>query len=189
MTKRSLVETLARGVEHRRGQRCDRDDPRNGQRLAGAASLVIVGAVLWPVIENWRKLPRDGFPLSYYPMFSAKRSARVRVTHLVGVDAAGQRYPLSYLYAGSGGLNQVRRQIYRIVKQGQAADLCLRVALRVERRPMGLPAEIVTVQVVTGEYRLADYFRGKKAPLSEIIHASAPCGRPMSTVQASWQAS
>jgi hypothetical protein len=38
-------------------------------------------------------------------------------------------------------------------------------------------AGIVTVSVVTGEYRLSDYFTGVKEPLSERVHASCEVKR------------
>lgn len=149
--------------------------------LAGGFSLALIGAVLWPVVQNWRRRPRDNFPLSYYPMFSAKRSQRVRVTYLVGHDAHGQRRIISYKLAGPGGMNQVRRQIRRIVRQGRADQLCRAVAGRIAHAQAGPWADLVTVQVVTGTYRLDDYFSGKQSPLSEVVHAehavkgAAPC--------------
>ncbi|NJM08485.1 hypothetical protein HC891_23350 [Candidatus Gracilibacteria bacterium] len=50
------------------------------RNLARGFSMVLVGAVLAPLIENWRAAPRDNFPLSYYPMFSARRSKRSKFT-------------------------------------------------------------------------------------------------------------
>lgn len=146
-----------------------------GKALAGAASLLTVCAVLWPVMENWREKPKDGFPLSYYPMFSAKRSKSASVTYLVGLGAEGERHSLPYTYAGTGGLNQVRRQINRVVRGGKADTLCRIVAAKVawEERL----ADVVTVQVVTGRYWLTDYFAGKRDPLSEVVRASCPVER------------
>ena len=51
-----------------------------GKAMAAAASLLLLGAVMAPVRQNWRRGGRDGFPLSYYPMFSAKRRATASVT-------------------------------------------------------------------------------------------------------------
>ncbi|MBA3610966.1 MAG: hypothetical protein H0W54_06065 [Rubrobacter sp.] len=143
--------------------------------FAGAASLLTVCAVLWPVVQNWREKPKDGFPLSHYPMFSARRSKSASVTYLVGLGAGGGRHPLPYTYAGTGGLNQVRRQINRVVRGGKADTLCRIVAVKVAREER--LADVVTVQVVTGRYRLTDYFAGKKDPLSEVVHASCSVER------------
>jgi len=45
----------------------------DGPRAASVFGLSLLAAVLWPLRENWRAARRDSFPLSYYPMFSARR--------------------------------------------------------------------------------------------------------------------
>jgi len=129
------------------------------------------------VVENWRATPRDGFPLSYYPMFTARRRGRVRVTHLVGYDGEGQRYHLSHRLVGEGGLNQVRRQLRRRALAGEGDDVCRAVAARCGRFRSGRYADLVTVQLVTGEYRLDDYFAGDRAPRQETVHAAVEIAR------------
>lgn len=144
-----------------------------GRRLASVTSLLAVGAVLWPIVQNWRRVPSDGFPLSYYPMFNVKRSGKARVTFLVGVGANGERYPLHFRYAGSGGQNQVRRQIYRMVNEGRAGELCERVIAKLARENPRLHRRLAAVQAVTCTYRLDDYFGGgSRQPLRERIHAT-----------------
>ncbi|MDQ3772776.1 MAG: hypothetical protein M3343_11910 [Actinomycetota bacterium] len=134
---------------------------------------MMVTCVLAPLRHNWGKRPVDGFPLSYYPMFSAKREATAKVTYLVGLDGRGDRIKIPYKCAGSGGLNQVRRQIRRAVRRGHSEELCARVAREVRRRNSF--KEVVTVQVVTGTYHLDDYFSGRnRQPLKEKLHASVP---------------
>lgn len=145
--------------------------------FAGCFSVLTILAVLWPVTRNWRKNPEDDFPLSHYPMFSVRRAKKAHVTYLVGLDAGGGRLLLPYGFAGVGGLNQVRRQINRTVREGDADRLCRGVAAAVAREKEGRFADLTTVQVVTGEYRFADYFTGEKAPISEKIHASRPVER------------
>jgi hypothetical protein len=142
------------------------------KRLARLLSLILVAALLRPIAENRRARPRDSFPLSYYPMFSLKRSARSRVTYLVGIDAAGGRRLLPYTCAGSGGLNQVRRQINRAVREGWADALCQRVAASPALGRPGPFADVAEVQIVTGSYRLADFFAGDKGPRSERVVAA-----------------
>jgi len=145
--------------------------------LAGAASLLTVCAVLWPVVQNWRKKPKDNFPLSHYPMFSAKRPKSASFTYLVGLGAGGKRHLLPHTYVGAGGLNQVRKHIRKAVVGGKADELVRLVAaslaLDVEERF----SSVVTVQVVTGKYRLQDYFAGKRTPAREVVHASCPVER------------
>ncbi|MBA2450364.1 MAG: hypothetical protein H0V51_20305 [Chloroflexi bacterium] len=150
-----------------------------GKRFASGLSILTIGAVLWPIVQNSRQQPKDNFPLSYYPMFTADRSQRAQVTHLLGLDARGRRYPIPYGYAGAGGLNQVRRQLRELVRIGRADELCRSVASKIGRESGGPFAGVVTVQVVTGEYRLADYFTGTRTPLSERVHASREVERAL----------
>ncbi|MDQ3552819.1 MAG: hypothetical protein M3395_00195 [Chloroflexota bacterium] len=134
-------------------------------------SIAMLAATLKPVIENWRASPRDGFPLSYYPMFTARRRRRVRVTHLLGLDAQGKRQPIPCRYAGVGGLNQVRKHITATVRWDGADELAQSVARRIARRSAGPLDTVVKVQVVTGVYDMDRYFRGKRRPKNEEVHA------------------
>ena len=140
--------------------------------FAGVFSALLVGAVLLPVIQNWRERPKDGFPLSYYPMFSLKRSDSTTVRYLVGLDADGKRHLLPHTYAGTGGLNQVRRQINKVVRGGKADTLCRLVAARVAQENDERFAGVTTVQVVVGRYRLNDYFADKRGSVWERMDAS-----------------
>ena len=74
-------------------------------------------------------------------------------------------------------MNQVRRQINRIVREGKADALCQTIAAKISLEEEGRFTEVATVQVVTGKYRLADYFGGNKEPLSERVRASCPVRR------------
>ena len=146
--------------------------------FAGALSMGLIAGVLWPLRQNWCESPRDSYPFSYFPMFSAKRKKRVREKYLVGLDPRGRRLLIPYTYLAGGGLNMVRRQLRRLVLAGRADEVGRAVAARLAREVDGAFADIATVQVVTGEYRLADYFTGNKAPLSEQVHASCAVERP-----------
>lgn len=144
-----------------------------GKGFAAGVSLLTVGAVLWPVLQNWREQPKDDFPLSYYPMFSKKRRRSESVIYLVGVDKKGGRRLIRYDHAGTGGLNQVRRQIRRLVREGRAEDLSRLVGTSIVERRDGRYADVTTVEVVTGRYDLDEYFVGRrKVPASETVHAS-----------------
>lgn len=146
------------------------------KRLAAVFSLALIAVVVSPVIENWRTPSHDDFPLSFYRMFSEVRSDTQRVTYLVGLDRQRNRVLIPYQYAGSGGMNQVRRQINRQVEQGSARTLCQRVATRVARAGSRLP-ELRTVEVTTGTYRMSEYFRGNQAPISENVSARCTVAR------------
>ncbi len=147
------------------------------KRIARGLSILMLGAVLRPIIEYWRKKPRDSFPLSPYPMFSAKRTHSAKVTYVLGFDAEGTRHLLPYLYVGTGGLNQVRRQLRRNVSRSKAETVCQAVAAKIARRSSGPYRDLVTVQIVTGAYRLDDYFKGITSPVSEQVHASCDVKR------------
>lgn len=145
--------------------------------FAGGLSLALIGAVLAPIVENWRRKPRDSFPLSHYPMFSKRRGQCERVTYLVGIDARGNRRPLPYHCAGPGGLNQVRRQIRKIARHGAAADaLCAATAARRAARRDSEYADLVAIHLVTGKYRLRDFFAGREEPEWERVHATWEAG-------------
>ncbi|MDQ3628740.1 MAG: hypothetical protein M3419_08025 [Actinomycetota bacterium] len=143
-----------------------------GKLVALSASGALLAAVLAPMRQHWRSKARDGFPLSYYPMFSARRKRHGTVTHLVGQTATGSRRLLHYSYAGTGGLNQVRRQLRRTVREGRAGDVAALVASRVATRPRRGDEAVTRVQVVTGRYAYDDFFSGQREPVSEEVHAS-----------------
>lgn len=140
--------------------------------IAGAASLAALGLVLWPITQNWRTRKRDSFPLSYYPMFSARRAERVQIYHLVGITATGERRPIVYRLCGTGGLNQVRRQLRQLMREGWADELCERVAHEIARERSGAHADVVAVEAVRTEYNLVGYFSGDKRPLAQKHYAT-----------------
>lgn len=151
--------------------------PLLGRKAAAVLSIALVAAVLAPLRENWHKQPQDNFPFSYYPMFTAKRSATYKVVYLVGVDAQGQERNLTYQLAGVGGFNQIRRQIDKTVRQGRAGALCKTVAAELTRRGTDrrvVPDEVKIIHVVSGHFRFEDYFSGRKAPATAEIQASCP---------------
>jgi hypothetical protein len=148
-----------------------------GKRIAALMSLVMIGAILWPIRQNWRESPTDDFPLSYYPMFSTKREAIEDFYYLLGRDAAGKRYYVPYYWIGSGGGNQVRRQIRKIMSEGHAPELAQTVAKRLARRNDSPWAQVVSVSVVRGKFSVDDFFHGKKAPVSEKIGGLAQVER------------
>src|SRR2546423_15075578 len=92
--------------------------------LAGLVGFLLLGATLAPIVQNWRPTPRDSFPFSYYPMFSAKRGDTYVVNYMVGLDEQGNRHTIPFSFAGSGGHNQNKRQIDRLVREGKAAMHC-----------------------------------------------------------------
>jgi hypothetical protein len=159
--------------DHAAGNGSAERPTRSGPKwIAGGVGALLLLAVLWPVVQNWRTPPRDSFPLSYYPMFTLERAETTRVTHLAGFDVEGNRYLIPYASVGPGGLNQVRRQINRIVERGDADDLCRSVARRIARNNREATTNIVALEVVSGTYSLTDYFTGNQIPAVERVHAT-----------------
>ena len=168
-------QQLAHADEHHARPAVDSRRAARGKWLAGAFSLAMLAIVSWPVVENWKAEPRDSFPLSYYRMFSEDRADRQRLTYLVGLDDRGSRYLIPYQFAGTGGMNQVRRQINRRVEQGEAVELCRSVASRL-RRSSRRPPGVEQVEVITGTFRMSTYFGGNRAPLEENVRARCAVG-------------
>jgi hypothetical protein len=142
------------------------------KRRASAVALLLVAALLRPIAENRRRSPTDSFPFSYYPMFSRRRAERARVIYLVGVDAGGRSCLLPHACAGSGGFNQVRRQINRAVREGRADALCASVAASPVLTQTAAFADVVEVRVVAGDFCLTDYVPGNARPLAERVRAA-----------------
>jgi len=152
-------------------------ESRRGKSKAALLSLAMIGAVLWPIQQNWRDKPRDNFPLSYYPMFSARRDAVETFYYLVGRDAQGNRHYIRYKLIGTGGGNQVRRQLRRIINEGRAPELAKTVAKRLARQERAPWSDIITIAVCRGKFAVDDYFHGRKVPVQEQIKASCEVKR------------
>jgi hypothetical protein len=148
-----------------------------GKLLASLFSIALVCAVLWPIHQNWKSKPHDSFPLSYFPMFSAKRKAVESFCYVVGRDENGARYLIPYLFIGLAGENQTRRQIDRIVREHRATELAGSVARNLAGESEAPWSRIATVAVVRGSYVVDDYFHGRKAPASEKVLASCAVER------------
>jgi hypothetical protein len=148
------------------------------RRHARITSLALSVAVLAPVAQNWRAEPADGFPLSYYPMFSLKREATAPVTHLIGLDGSGHRTRLHARLSGlGGGMNQVRKQLTKAVKNGEAPQLCQYAARTVSRSADPDLARIREVRLITARYDLEGFFRGNTRGTDSKVHARCPVER------------
>ena len=149
----------------------------SGKLWALLLSLALIGAVLSPMRQNWRPKPHDSFPLSYFPMFSARRKAVESFYYLVARDENGARYLIPYLLIGLAGENQTRRQIDRMVREHRAPELARSVARHLARENEKPWSHVATVAVVRGSYALDDYFHGRKKPVSERTLASCSVKR------------
>lgn len=128
------------------------------QNQAILASVFTITLILSPVLENWAGKPKDNFPLSYYPMFSKKRNATYAVYYFVGYDSAENRHKISYKLAGTGGFNQVRRQIKKKARSSEAKAFTQQVAEQVTKMKHPPYSELERIELVKGYYHLENYF-------------------------------
>jgi hypothetical protein len=147
--------------------------------FATVVSIATLFAIMFPVRENWREKPKDNFPLSYFPMFSHKRDSITTVNYLVGYDSFGNRWCIPYQFAGSGGFNQVRRQINKKVRNEKGEKLCEKVALKVSQCKELPYSQLVQIDLLTGAYNLDAYFmKGIKSPVHEKIISTKTIEKP-----------
>jgi hypothetical protein len=147
--------------------------------FAALVSCATLLAILWPVKENWQEQPKDNFPLSYFPMFSYKRDSVMSLNYLVGYDTLGTRCVIPYRFAGSGGFNQVRRQINKKVRNDKGDKLVAKVAKRLQGCDEAAFSQLCRVELVEGTYNFNQYFiEGNKTPLSERCIAKHKIEKP-----------
>jgi hypothetical protein len=149
-----------------------------GKLAAAAFSIALIGAMLSAVFQNWQARPRDSFPLSYFPMFTGELDDLHTEHYLVGRDARGRRYAIHYNNIAPGGsMPRIRSQTREMVRGGQAAELCQRASGRIaERNPRSLRS-VNRLEVMTGQFSLAEYLKGVKLPRSERVRAACPIAR------------
>lgn len=133
-------------------------------------SIVITSAVIWPVIENFKKKPKDDFPLSYYPMFTEERKPVQLINYFIGYDSMNNRYSIPYKFVGTGGFNQVRKHINDKVRKRDYEKITRKTAERVARSKEFPYKNLTTIQLARGAYHFDNYFRtGNKIPIREKI--------------------
>lgn len=157
-----------------------------GRDLLRLAALAAFAGVLLSPLRHYRgeqadvdrvKNEQDSFPLSTYPMFSADRQGRVTVPHVIGLTADGRRIMPRHRHYGLGGLNQVRRQISRGVREKRALQIAQTYADSLTHAPhTAEEATIVEVQVVRSRFLFDDYFVGDTRPQAESVHATCRIG-------------
>ncbi len=140
--------------------------------VASVFSLAVCLAIMWPVHQNWVKNPKDDFPLSYYPMFSHERKETHSLPYFVGYDASGDRYCIPYKYIGTGGFNQVRRQVNKRARNGDVEKITQKVARKLAKCKEYPLNNVVRVEMVRGKYNLDEYFLSdNKLPIKEKVYS------------------
>lgn len=130
-----------------------------------SAGLVL--AIVWPIL---RDPPKDGFPLSNYPMFSSSRDrTRSEIPHVVGYSKEGRHRPLTPEQLGSAEIMQAYVTVRLAIRKGHARDLCQRSAELVASQPEH--ADLERLEVRTDVYDSLAYFSGDKKPRKTRVHA------------------
>jgi hypothetical protein len=141
-----------------------------------ALTIVLLGAVLEPILHAE---PKDGFPFSNYPMFSARRGVETTLSHAVALSKGKPPRPLPPRFTGSDEVLQAKVTIQSAVDRGSrsAKDLCGEMAARVGSAGEAF-ADVDTVEIRTDTYDVVAYFEGKTAPLASKMHARCRVVRP-----------
>ncbi|MCH9684306.1 MAG: hypothetical protein K0V04_22925 [Deltaproteobacteria bacterium] len=139
-----------------------------GRVFAAVFSVGLLVAMFVPIL---RDPPRDGFPLSNYPMFSeGKKKARAEIGHVVGFSREGRHRPLSPDILGTEEVMQAHQTVRVAIRKGATAALCRDTADRVaESSDHG---DLERLEVRTDVYDAIEYFAGDKSPRSTRVHAS-----------------
>jgi hypothetical protein len=144
---------------------------RSAPRYAGIAVIVAVALlVLSPAL---RASPRDGFPLSNYPMFATDVGREARVDTAVGLRADGSVERLSpRLVTGTDEVILAASTVTNAVAAGSAAaaGLCAEIAGRVAASR----GDVVQIRLATETYDAVDYFDGQRTPANVEVHATCP---------------
>jgi hypothetical protein len=154
------------------------------ERLAaGLVTAGVVGAALWPFTQYRRPAEQrvDGFPLSYYPMFSIRREQYGHVPYVVGVRLDGSRYRLPAQVLGPGGVNQVRKQLSRAIKRGRVEQHAQRLAQRIAE--LAEHTDVTRVEIVRGRFDFDAYMLSGADAVAETVLGAADVVRPAKIVQ------
>lgn len=139
---------------------------RWGPRLI---TLAVVIVLAYPALGD---PPRDGFPLSTYPMFAVDRGPVTQITTAIGRDPDGDRVLLSpHLLAGTDEPIMAVRTARTAVGDGRADEWCREVAGRVVDGPTRVAA-VDTVEIVTETHDGAATLTADAPPISVTVHAT-----------------
>ena len=119
-----------------------------------------------------RPTPRDGFPLSTYPMFASDRGREATVVTAVGVEDGGGVARLDpETIADTDEVMLAAATVRRAVAGGTADRLCAEIAARLAG------TAVQAVEIRTEAYDSVAYFDGETDPLAVTVHDR--CGVPL----------
>jgi hypothetical protein len=136
-------------------------------------TVTLIIAILLPIHEDFRGPRGDSFPFSWYPMFSRPRPDPEWAHYVVGHTSKGERVIIPAHFYVKGSMNQARRQLDHLVREGRTAHAtCEQAATRIARSNQQDLQDVVSVNVVRGYFYMEEYFgKGNKQPVRESIYA------------------
>jgi hypothetical protein len=144
----------------------------SSKRMPAVVTAILLLVLLSPILENWKSKPHDSFPLSYFPMFSFRRGSTITGNSLIGMDSEGNRVLLSFRLAGTGGFNQVRRQIAAKLKDKRGAEVCEQVASKVAASRKRSLRDVESVQVISAKHNIDRFFARGDSLTKEKVYAT-----------------
>lgn len=143
--------------------------------------LLVVGIVAWPGLEMMvGGHPKDGFPLSNFPMFSRKSANPRSYTYVRAIDDDGRSKVVKHSVWAWGGMNQSIQLIHRLKGKSRMKKLCRRAAKRVAK--MKSFRRYDTVEVVRDGYNVREYF-GERQYQPARRRRLASCKIPRATTR------
>jgi hypothetical protein len=135
-------------------------------------STALVATVGWPAFRDPHD---DGFPLSTYPMFAARRGRVHEVVSARAVAADGSRALVPPALIANAETMQAIRTLSRAIRAGEdeAKELCLGIAERLGHADEEGLKSAVRVELVTERVDAIDYLAGRAE--AELVHVHARC--------------
>jgi hypothetical protein len=138
-----------------------------GRRARILITAGVVGALVAPVVAD-----RDGFPLSTYPMYSRSRGDAVTFATAQAVADDGGAATLTLAVIGdSDDPLIVAGELRDAIRDGRAPQRCDEIARRASRWD-GLPADAVSIEIVTERHDVVAQVEGSPSLLERTVHAS-----------------
>jgi hypothetical protein len=141
--------------------------------MRGRAIAVTTGVVVLVVLSPaLRSSPRDGFPLSNYPMFATDVGRTAVVDTARGLRADGTTVTLSpRLVTGTDEVILAASTVSNAVAEGpdRTARLCAEIAARLAGRP-----DVAQVRIATETLDAVDWFDGGTTPSAVEVRATCP---------------
>ncbi len=145
--------------------------------LFAVALVVVAHPSVWALKLHKPTFYPDSFPLSTFPMFSAKVPEKPRINHVIATGPEGLEVRVPYWLWTTGGMNTARAQLNQAVRKKDKARLtafCQKAARAIEKRRARAAARgqkdrfdgATRVRIVRSRYHLERYFRdGQREPV------------------------